>query len=305
MNPDKHTQRATTEPKPVAYDAEGRPLYAAPVPPEPGSDQPTITSQSTNSNEAINDQKPIANSSHVTALPNQMSGHGFNPQMRSQYANEPKIVHTTRPVETDPVEVSEEVKRLHDESVKAFPGLNLSECEFVITRLKRHPIGMWIPMVTTLGTIGLLVAVIVAYPLIAADPVTGEAPGVLPLTVVLMCLIVMVGIGGYTAIWVYLRNTFYMTNESVIQEIQHSLFSKHEQTVSLGSIEDVSFRQNGILASLLNYGLIRLSTEGEETTYRFQYVENPKKQIAILNNAVEAFKNGRPVTFDESNQDRF
>ena len=297
MNPDKPDQTTVSEPRPVAYDAEGRPLYAAPVQPQVPPNAPQV--------DVVDNQKPVETSSHVTAQPSQIPGHNFNPQIRSQYANEPKVVHATRPIETEPMEVSDEVKRLHDESVKAFPTLNLSEGEFVITRLKRHPIGLWIPMITTLGTIGLLVAVIVAYPMLAADPVTGEAPGVLPLTVVLMCLIVMVGIGGYTAIWVYLRNTFYMTNESVIQEIQHSLFSKHEQTVSLGSIEDVSFRQNGILPSLLNYGLIRLSTEGEETTYRFQYVENPKKQIAILNNAVEAFKNGRPVTIDDSNIDNF
>ena len=40
---------------------------------------------------------------------------------------------------------------------------------------------------------------------------------------------------------------------------------------------------------------MRLSTEGEETTYRFNFVEDPKRQIAIVNNAVESFKNGRPV----------
>ena len=40
---------------------------------------------------------------------------------------------------------------------------------------------------------------------------------------------------------------------------------------------------------------MRLSTEGEETTYRFNYVEDPKAQVATVNNAVEAFKNGRPV----------
>ena len=308
MNPDKPVQTTTPEPKPVAYDAEGRPLYAAPVQSVAAApaQAPAAAQQPNNpASELAGAQKPIENSSHVTTQPEQMPGYNFNPQIRSQYANEPKVVHATRQVETEPLELSDEVKRLHDESAKAFPNLNLSEGEFVITRLKRHPIGMWMPMVTTLVTIGLLLAVIVAYPIMAADPMTGEAPGVLPLTVVMMCLIIMVGIGGYVAIWVYLRNTFYMTNESVIQEIQHSLFSKHEQTVSLGSIEDVSFRQNGILPSMLNYGMIRLSTEGEETTYRFQYVENPKKQIAILNNAVEAFKNGRPVTIDDSTQDRF
>ena len=105
----------------------------------------------------------------------------------------------------------------------------------------------------------------------------------------------IVGIGGYIAVWIYLQNQFFMTNESVIQEIQQGLFSRHEQTVSLGSVEDVSFIKSGLLQSILDYGMIRLSTEGEETTYRFSYVANPKKQTAILNNAVEAFKNGRPV----------
>jgi hypothetical protein len=94
---------------------------------------------------------------------------------------------------------------------------------------------------------------------------------------------------------VYNSNRFYLTNESVIQEIQTGLLAKHEQTVSLSNIEDASYRQHGILPSLLNYGSIRLSTEGDETTYRFQYVSNPKKEIAMLNNAVEAFKMGRPV----------
>ena len=68
--------------------------------------------------------------------------------------------------------------------------------------------------------------------------------------------------------------------------------------MSLGSVEDVSFRQTGVLQTMFNYGTIRLSTEGEETTYRFHYVSNPKHQVAILNNAVESFKNGRPVTGD-------
>ncbi len=115
----------------------------------------------------------------------------------------------------------------------------------------------------------------------------------------MLSLIILIGIFGYISSWVYMRNTFYLTNESVIQEIQHGVFSKHEQTVSLGSIEDASYRQFGIWQSMFNYGTIRLSTEGEETTYKFQYVSNPKKQIAVLNNAIECFKNGRPVWYDD------
>lgn len=152
------------------------------------------------------------------------------------------------------------------------------------------------PMVTTISAILILLAALIVYPMVAPTTPVGDAEFIVPITVILLCLIVLVGIGGYAAVWVYLRNTFYLTNESVIQEIQHSLFSKHEQTVSLGSIEDASYRQVGVFQTAFNYGTIRLSTEGEETTYRFQYVDNPKEQIAILNNAIEAFKNGRPVS---------
>lgn len=97
------------------------------------------------------------------------------------------------------------------------------------------------------------------------------------------------------AYYVYINNKFFLTNESVIQEIQVSLFSRQEQTVSLGNIEDASFTQRGILQQILDYGDIRLSTEGDETTYRFSYVARPKDHIAKLNNAVESFKLGRPV----------
>lgn len=264
--------------RPVAYDAEGKPLYAAPPSPRGSS---------------VN--------SHVTNTPDSHAGHNFDPHMRAQYGNEPDVVHYPRAYNPSVGEVSQELQAKHDRSAKAYPHLNLSEGEFVILNIKRHPIGLFIPMSVTIGLIILMVAALGMYPTIAADQVTGEVPGLMEMSVIVLCLIVIVGIGGYIAVWVYLRNAFYMTNESVVQEIQLSLFSKREQTVSLGSIEDASFRQNGILQTLLNYGTIRLSTEGEETTYRFHYVYDPKSQIAILNNAIEAFKNGRPVLDDDEN----
>jgi hypothetical protein len=215
--------------------------------------------------------------------------------MRVQYSNEPRVVHNPRAYDPEVGDVSPRLQKLSNESREKYPTLNLSKGEFVITSIKRHPIGLWIPMSVTIGVILMLLIGLMAYATTATGPVSGDPAETGLVALVLLGLIVIVGIGGYAAVWVYLQNTFYLTNESVIQEIQHSLFSKHEQTVSLGSIEDASFRQVGIFQSAFNYGTIRLSTEGEETTYRFHYVSNPKKQIAILNNAVEAFKNGRPV----------
>ncbi|MFZ1258784.1 MAG: PH domain-containing protein [Candidatus Saccharimonas sp.] len=231
--------------KPVAYDAEGKPLYAAPT-----------------------NQVPVMGPTQV--------------------------VHVARSTEPVPVEVSEETKKRHEESKKIYPWLNLSDHEYIISAVRRHPIGMAAPLLATAFSLSLMFILIMNYGYFAELLSLPTASfGLVMLVSILLSILFM--IGGYLAVWVYTNNRFFLTNESVIQEIQVSIFSKKEQTVSLMNIEDASFSQRGPLQTILNYGSIRLSTEGEETTYRFDYAANPREQIAILNNAVEAFKNGRPV----------
>lgn len=245
-----NNDQPTIEPqKPVAYDTNGQPLYAAPTNQIPPAPQPATPSQ---------------------------------------------VVHVARATEPVPVEVSEETKKRHEESKKQFPWLNLSEHEYVISAVPRHSIGMWAPLIITTLAVALVFVGIFTYPDIAT---AFNLPMESYIWIIIMGIMLVTGfiIGGYLAMWVYLNNRFFLTNESVIQEIQTSIFSKREQTVSLMNVEDASYSQRGPIQHLLNYGSIRLSTEGEETTYRFDYVSNPKDEIAVLNNAVEAFKNGRPV----------
>lgn len=233
--------------KPVAYDNQGRPLYAHPPMPE-----------------------------------------------RSQETTQP--VYVTRPLEPASPEVTPEILAKHEESCKKYPQLNLSEGEYIISAVRRHPIGL-VPIIGFTGFMVLFCLVSIpfyaSYHTHAAD--ASSLPSVAIAAVVAILLSLLFIVGGYIAVYIYINNKFFLTNESVIQEIQLSLFSKHEQTVSLGSIEDASYYQKGVLQYLFNYGRIRLSTMGDETTYRFSYVTNPKQQIALLNNAVESFKNGRPV----------
>jgi hypothetical protein len=236
------------EPQPVAYDAEGRPLYAHPP----------------------------------------------APQQVQQTA--PSVVQVIRPISPEKAVVSPEAHKRHEESKLLYPLLNLSDGEYVISAVRRHPIGLFIPLGTGTLLIGIALGVLFNYGAftegLALTGVAAEASGVV-VPILLFCLIVALGM--FVSWYVYVSNKFFLTNESVIQEIQHSLFSRLEQTVSLSSIEDVSFTQVGIFQQIIDYGDIRLSTEGDETTYRFSYVASPKTHVTELNNAVEAFKNGRPV----------
>ena len=275
MNPQTSSSEDLTQP--VAYDADGRPLYHHP--PQTGRPAPVVAQTN----------------SHVTTRPEIIDGENFDLRLRSQYANEPQVVHVAREIDPKPFTISDELKKKHEKSAQQYPNLNLSEGEYVILDIKRHPIGMLIPAIVSIFLVVIIMIFVMFYPSIARDSILPIMPSVTDIFGVAMLLIGLVVLGGAVALWIYLQNQFFMTNESVIQEIQESLFSRREQTVSLGSIEDASFRQSGIIQTIFNYGTIRLSTEGEETTYRFHFVANPREQIAIINNAIEDFKNGRPV----------
>jgi hypothetical protein len=263
MDPNSHTrtnhhpqpQVARLEPRPVAYDQNGRPLYASPE-----------------------DAQAAANGGNY--------------------------VYLAKPINPIEQPISPEIQAKTEESRKKFPQLNLSPGEYVLSAVTRHPIGLlriwFIALVLVVAFMALYAAFFVGGGSqdLFSDTSLLRSLGAVGLGI----LTLLVASGAMVATYVYNANRFYLTNESVVQEIQTSLFSRREQTVSLANIEDASYHQNGIFPSLFNYGTIRLSTEGDETTYRFSYVSNPKKQIAVLNNAVEAFKNGRPV--DTYHQDQ-
>ncbi len=212
---------------------------------------------------------------------------------------QPQFVHLSRPIQAMPEYIPPEIQKKCEESRKKYPQLNLSNGEYILSAVKRHPIGLLKIWAIGLVLIGAFMAM---YVLLFGGSDSQFADLSAAGLAILAIMILFITIGTLIATYVYNANRFYLTNESVIQEIQTSIFSKHEQTVSLSNIEDASYRQGGILPTLLNYGTIRLSTEGDETTYRFSYVTNPKWQLAILNNAVEAFKNGRPVDLPSADQ---
>lgn len=237
QTPDSHN-------RPVAYDAEGRPLYAHPP--------------------------------------------------------APQVVQTIRPLEPPKQEMSVRVRERHEASRRRFPTLNLSEGEYIIRAVRRHPIGLVLPMGLGVILLALSLTALISYnDIVMALDLNGVLADSSAMMVPLILFSLLIVVGIFVVYYVYINNKFFLTNESVIQEIQTSLFSRHEQTVSLNNIEDASYQQTNIIQHLFDYGSIRLSTEGDETTYRFTYVAHPKEHVATLNNAVEAFKLGRPVDVSE------
>lgn len=222
-----------------------------------------------------------------------INGQSFNSNstdLKSQpaYATQtPEIKNST---------ISDSAKLKHDRSVQMYPDLNLSEGEYVISAVKRHPIGLFAPISVGILLLTVAFSVLFNFDLVVwAFQLNSDKVGLSLFLIPIILFMLLVIVGTYVFYYIYTNNRFFLTNECVIQEIQTGLFTKLEQTVSLSNIEDASFTKIGIAQQIFDYGSIRLSTEGDETTYRFSYVANPKAQIATLNNAIEAFKNGRPI----------
>lgn len=213
----------------------------------------------------------------------------------------PQPTYYTRPVVPAALIVPPEIQEKHEKSKKMYPMLNLSEGEYVVGHVRRHPIAL----VKIWGLVALGITLIIGSLFFfssggsstLSDTGSANALSVPPalLALVSIVTIVVAALMGMVGTWVHRANNMYLTNESVTQNIQMTPFANRKQTVSLGNIEDASFAKPGILATIFDYGEIRLSTEGDETTYRFPYAINPDKQVALLNDAIEAFKNGRPI----------
>jgi len=251
--------------------------------------------------------------------PQQNDPTGQNPPVETSYQNQqpyqpqsapgqeaPRIVYMARPQEPQQQQLSAEMLRRHDESRKQYPFLNLSDGEYVIFAIKRHPIGLvyiWTAVILVVLAMAALTGLFVSGTVsnsLGSSMTSFDSSSISPSVAVIPALLISIlaFLFGFIAAYVYGANRFYLTNESAIQHIQTSLFNKREQTISLGNVEDASYHQNGIMEYIFGYGEIRLSTQGDETTYRFSYAGKPQQQIAILNNAVEDFKNIRPVGRD-------
>lgn len=235
--------------RPVAYDVNGRPLYAHPP---QAIEQPTTPTP-------------------IEAIP-------AHPQPQAK--------------PTSLIAVSkDDASSRHAASRAQYPALNLSEGEYVIEEIRRHPAGL-VPIIGTAALVilaGLLL--LVGYPSIEASASAGTVPSfdtiVLPISLVML----LAGLVAYAASTIYNSNRFYLTNESVIEETQTSLFAHKERTVGLHSIEEVTFRRNNLFQNLFGYGTVDLTIEGH-TIYHFPYVGNPKERVDLIVNTVEKVKAG-------------
>lgn len=187
------------------------------------------------------------------------------------------------------------IKLHHARSQKDFPGLNLEEGEYVEFDIHRAPIGL--TLIWGLAFLAIFVLSL-CLTLMWTDANTSATLGLNSTAVAYLYLIIFILLGvsvmaAFIAQYVYRSNRLVVSNNRLFHYQALSLFSRSTNVIDLSSIEDVSYRQVGLIDHIFHIGTIRLSTVGEETTYTFKYAAIPKKELDAITHLVHVAKENK------------
>lgn len=179
------------------------------------------------------------------------------------------------------------VKIRHDRSVKDFPGLRLEDDEYVEFYFRRAKVCLW---AIWGGTFFGLVFILLAFLLVLLGQSRLDEMGVNFMYIILFALLAAALLIGIISLKVYKGNKLFITNRRVIQFVMDSLVSTSINIIDLVSIEDASFRQESLLQKMFHFGILRLSTVGDETTYTFKYSDIKPEELKAVTDLISQAK---------------
>jgi hypothetical protein len=117
----------------------------------------------------------------------------------------------------------------------------------------------------------------------SSDSISGSLSAIILLAAVLLVLIL------FTATYVYRQSRLLVTDRSLVQILQKTLFIRKVSRLSMSNVEDVNEEQRGILASLFNYGTLTVQTAGTEENFVFTLCPNPARLADKIIDARQAY----------------
>lgn len=96
-------------------------------------------------------------------------------------------------------------------------------------------------------------------------------------------------VGGIISYYIYSANRMFLTNEHIIRIKQHGLVATDKKVISHLNIEDIKARQN-LIGGILGYGLLTMSTEGQNATYEINFIKRPFEQVRIATDVRDEYQ---------------
>jgi hypothetical protein len=210
----------------------------------------------------------------------------MQPQEPNQQPSQPEYPQQSAPQQQ--YQTPPETQPATDKPVSN-PLESMQPGEKIICEIKRHPIGL----LGVYVSIALLLVLIMVLGYGIGPSIFTDVDKTKVYSYTSLILLVALAFSAITVLIahvVYWGNRWVVTSDSVTQITQLSLFSKQSSQLSMGNLEDVTAEQNGILAHMFNYGVLKAETAGEHSKFRFIYCPNPNYYAQQILGAREAFE---------------
>ncbi|MFC2754787.1 MAG: PH domain-containing protein [Candidatus Nanogingivalis sp.] len=187
------------------------------------------------------------------------------------------------------------IKARHEQSVKTYPDITVDEDEYVVLSMRRHSLGYLLNIIFSafIGVLLISAWIIICF---MPNPLSIPANFKPQISLIFGSITLLLIILTYVNYIVYRANRFVITNERAVQWISNTIMSQKKQVINLESIEDISYSRDGILQHLFDYGTVKLSTVGDESTYTFPFSPNPDKKAEFLSDIVEAARENQMLS---------
>lgn len=159
--------------------------------------------------------------------------------------------------------------------------------ERLLTVVHRHPIGIIILYLEAVLGVGALAALLIVVAPSALKDLSSEANRLLIGGVVFAVAILIFVL--FVATYVYRQSRLILSDKSVIQVLQKSLFIRNVSRLSMSNVEDVTAEQRGILATIFGFGTLVIQTAGEMDNFIFPTCPNPNEIAHEILEARQAY----------------
>lgn len=166
--------------------------------------------------------------------------------------------------------------------------------EEIIFTLRKHWFDLFSPL---LKAFVLFLGFLIIFTWVGSDAIFSSF---LLLMIFLAIFIFITTYALYEWILWYL-DIYILTNQRIIDVEQKTLFSRQVAEASLEKIQDVTYKIEGVFATLFNYGTVSVQTAGAEDFIHLDKIAKPDKVQKKIMDSVEDFGKNQdgPVTAEE------
>lgn len=177
----------------------------------------------------------------------------------------------------------------------------IDEDEKLLAIIKRHPFGivkLYFSIFIGIGaSLGLIYYLLPTFVDIDQNPDVYAFAGVISVIIVGFMLL----IAGIATV-IYNASKLVITDKTITQTIQTSLFSKKTSQLSVTSVEDVTANTDGLFPTMFNYGRLLIETAGEQENFHFEYCPHADHYAKLVLEARQEFLGEREMELRRSGQ---